>query len=199
MHRVDAGDNVHNPPSQSREGSLLKKDARGHVSNLSTGKRCVSIANSTTVGWIPNTAEGKSGAVEDTPRVVQPEWLIRSAPYYKTDALRSLGCMSNLLLAVDCCHPNTARVRIIPDNSRLRVVLFPLSLCPSKRILTTCFRCCALCDSLSILSMRSLRRRASSSACSLFWRCSGVSFGGGWSAAARGSERDRRRPVEDAN
>ena len=77
--------------------------------------------------------------------------------------------------------------------SRLSVVLLPLSLWPRRRILISCFIRLSLRSSLSISSMPSLTRFASSSAKSLRSRSAGDSFGGGCSAAQKGSDKDLRR------
>lgn len=72
-------------------------------------------------------------------------------------------------------------------------MLLPLSLWPRRRILTSGFVRMSLFSILSISSMLSLTRFASSSASSLRTRSAGVSFWGGWSTAESGSESDRRR------
>lgn len=77
--------------------------------------------------------------------------------------------------------------------SRLSVVLLPLSLWPRRSILTSCFIRNSFLSCLSISSMPSLTRFASSSAKSLRSRSAGDSFWGGWSAAQKGSDMDLRR------
>ena len=89
-------------------------------------------------------------------------------------------------------HSDTAR-RQTEKDSRFKVVLFPLSLCPSSKTLTSCFTLFSFFSALIISSILSLTRFASSSACNLLCRSSGDSFSGGRRAAARGSERDLRR------
>lgn len=79
-------------------------------------------------------------------------------------------------------------------HSRFKVVLFPLSLWPSSRTLTTFRLRFRLSVSRSILSILSLRFFASCSARSLSSRSSWDSFGLGWRATERGSDIERRRP-----
>lgn len=78
---------------------------------------------------------------------------------------------------------------------RFKVVLFPLSLCPSSKTLIVFRLRFRLSDSRSILSILSLRFLASCSALSLFSRSSWVSLGGGWSATVSGSDVERRLGV----
>lgn len=89
-------------------------------------------------------------------------------------------------------HSDTAR-RQTEKDSRFKVVLFPLSLCPSSKTLTSCFTLFSFFSALIMSSILSLTRFASSSACNLLCRSSGDSFSGGRRAAARGSDSDLRR------
>lgn len=78
--------------------------------------------------------------------------------------------------------------------SRLSVVLFPLSLWPSKRILTALRLRLRRSASRSILSMLSLRFLASCSLRRRPSRSAGDSSGGGWRATESGSDIERRLP-----
>ena len=79
------------------------------------------------------------------------------------------------------------------NDSRLSVVLFPLSLWPRSKILISGFALFSFFSARSISSIPSLTRLASDSAANLLSRSAGLSFGGGIRATASGSERDRRR------
>lgn len=79
------------------------------------------------------------------------------------------------------------------SHSRFKVVLFPLSLWPNNSTLTSCLTLFSFFSARIISSMLSLTRFASSSATSRLSRSTGVSFWGGRSAAASGSDSDLRR------
>lgn len=80
-------------------------------------------------------------------------------------------------------------------NARFNVVLFPLSLCPSSKTLTsTLFFFCSWRSSLSCSSIESLTCFARCSASSRRVRSTGDSSAGGRSIALKGSESERRRP-----